>query len=68
MNNTPRSKPWWAWPLIYCGTVAVLVLTDVAWYLAMPMIFAVSIAFEAWDRYTQKRCANADRADQPGGP
>ncbi|PVC87052.1 hypothetical protein [Streptomyces sp. CS131] len=68
MDRTSSRRPWWAWPLVFCVLVAAMVLLDAAWYVAVPVVFAVSVGFEwAWDRYAIRRSAQSNGTDGPGG-
>ncbi|WP_318574444.1 hypothetical protein [Streptomyces globisporus] len=45
-----------------------MVLLDAAWYVAVPVVFAVSVGFEwAWDRYANRRSAQSHGGNGPGG-
>ncbi|MGW3301358.1 hypothetical protein [Streptomyces rubiginosohelvolus] len=55
-------------PLVCCVLVAAVVLLDAAWYVAVPVVFALSGGFEwAWDRYANRRSAQPNGTDGPGG-
>ncbi|ALU93712.1 hypothetical protein WQO_10330 [Streptomyces globisporus C-1027] len=55
-------------PLVCCVLVAAVVLLDAARYVAVPVVFAVSGGFEwAWDRYANRRSAQPNGTDGPGG-
>ncbi|MFC8696741.1 hypothetical protein [Streptomyces parvus] len=68
MDRISSRRPWWVWPLVFCVLVAVLVLLDAPWYVAVPVVFAVSVGFEwAWDRYANWRAHQSLDTNGPGG-
>ncbi|MGW3584661.1 hypothetical protein ACWDM8_25435 [Streptomyces rubiginosohelvolus] len=67
MDRTSSRRPWWVWPLVLCVLAAAVVLLDAAWYVAVPVVFAVSVGFEwTWDRYANRRSARSNGTDGPG--
>ncbi|WP_093806569.1 hypothetical protein [Streptomyces sp. Ncost-T6T-1] len=68
MERTSSRRPWWVWPLVFCVLVAAMVLLDAAWYVAIPVVFVVSVGFEwAWDQYANWRATQSHGANDFGG-